>query len=50
MKRVEDPPLRRGRRGKFPGEIAGASLKLALMRQLVSRQPSNSPAKSPGPH
>ena len=37
-------------RPKFPGEIAGASLKLALIAPEGDRGHINSPAKSPGPH
>ena len=35
---------------EFPGEIAGASLKLVVTTVALSRLPANSPAKSPGPH
>ena len=35
---------------RFPGEIAGASLKLRRSRRRRAGAPSDSPAKSPGPH
>ena len=42
-------PVIRGR-GKFPGEIAGASLKRLVGRDDHPVEDHNSPAKSPGPH
>ena len=36
--------------GKFPGEIAGASLKHRECNGGTITPPTNSPAKSPGPH
>ena len=35
---------------KFPGEIAGASLKHSILQNIASLRNVNSPAKSPGPH